>query len=137
MAKKAQLFNDLEAYKAIMMAEDPKEQKKIGRKVKNFDEKVWNVHAKDIVYQGNYYKFTQNKNLKNKLLSTKGTILVEASPFDRVWGIGLDKSNPLVLNRESWRGSNWLGEVLTQVREDLLNDCKFTGIQRKNAKGNA
>ena len=96
----------------------------------------WDEQSKHST-EGNYYKFTQNKNLKNKLLSTKGTILVEASPFDRVWGIGLDKSNPLVLNRESWRGSNWLGEVLTQLREDLLNDCKFTGIQRKNAKGNA
>ena len=64
-------------------------------------------------------QFSQNAKLKEALLATAGTSLVEASPRDRIWGIGLGAKNPKAVDRQKWRGSNWLGEILTQVRQDL------------------
>lgn len=119
MAEKARLFNDEETEKQIMETKSPREQKKLGRKVKNFDVDKWNESAKKIVYTGNKAKFTQNDYLKQKLLETRGTTLVEASPYDKIWGISLPEDDPRALNRETWKGTNWLGEVLTQLRDDL------------------
>jgi len=118
MAQKALLFKDEEAYKKIMIASHPKEQKSLGRTIKNFNISIWQEQAKEIVYQGNYAKFIQHKHLKEILLKTEGT-LVEASPYDRIWGIGLSETDPRALDRKTWLGSNWLGEVLTQVRDDI------------------
>jgi ribA/ribD-fused uncharacterized protein len=122
MAKKALFFGDNDTHKKIMGTTSPKEQKKLGREVKNFNEGQWNKVAKDIVEEGNYAKFSQNKSLKDILLATKGTSLVEASPYDTIWGIGLREGDPLTLNRETWRGTNWLGEVLDKVRDRLINE---------------
>lgn len=122
MAKKALFFGDNDTYKKIMETTSPREQKKLGREVKNFNEGQWNKVAKDIVEEGNYAKFSQNKSLKDILLATKGTSLVEASPYDKIWGIGLREGDPLTLSRETWRGTNWLGEVLDKVRDRLINE---------------
>lgn len=119
MAQKALMFNDKPAHHAIMHSDDPSDQKRLGRNVKNFIKDKWDAAAKDIVYKGNYYKFRQNAKLKEQLLATKGTTLVEASPYDQIWGIGLKEGDPRTLRRETWRGKNWLGEVLTKVRDDL------------------
>lgn len=120
MAKKASVFNDEDTYQKIMESDSPREQKKLGRSVKNFNSDKWEQVAKEIVYEGNYAKFTQNKDLLEKLLATKGTTLVEASPYDRIWGIGLSEHDEDALNRDKWRGLNWLGEILTGLREDIL-----------------
>jgi len=117
---KAMFFNDIDSAKAIMNTNDPSKQKKLGRKVKNFNVKTWSKVARDIVYIGSYCKFTQNESLFEDLERTDGTTLVEASPYDKVWGIGLSEDSPLALKRETWDGKNWLGEVLTEVRKDLL-----------------
>lgn len=120
MAAKARMFQDFSALEKIMRASDPSVQKRTGRTVKSFYADKWNADAKDIVYQGNRAKFTQNPTLLHLLLSTHGTTLVEASPYDKIWGIGLPASDPRALSRETWQGTNWLGEVLTQLREDLM-----------------
>lgn len=121
MAEKARLFSDKKACDLIMKTFDPSTQKKLGRQIKGFDVQVWEKVAKDIVYKGNKAKFTQNPNLKQALLNTKGTTLVEASPYDRIWGIGLAESDPRCKHRTEWQGLNWLGEVLTKLREELLD----------------
>lgn len=120
MYKKALLFNDLQTANAILKTNQPKQQKALGRKVKNFNEQKWNNEAKNIVYNGNKAKFTQNKDLNKLLQETLGLILVEASPTDRIWGIGLGKDDPNRFDETKWLGKNWLGYTLTKVRIDLF-----------------
>lgn len=122
MYGKATLFGDGEIAQQILKTSHPRDQKKLGRKVKDFDVTTWQANAKEIVYQGNYAKFTQNDKLKEVLLATAGTTLVEASPTDKIWGIGLAENDARAHSRETWQGTNWLGEVLTQLREDLLKE---------------
>ncbi|NDI35490.1 NADAR family protein [Chengkuizengella sediminis] len=120
MFMKAKLFEDHLIAEKILKSSSPSDQKKLGRKVKNFDQEIWESNCKKIVYDGNFAKFTQNKQLKQKLLETKGTTIVEASPVDPIWGVGLSEDNPKILNRKTWKGTNWLGEILTQIREDMI-----------------
>jgi ribA/ribD-fused uncharacterized protein len=120
MYSKAKLFGDEEVGAQILSKTMPKDQKALGRQVKNFDVAIWQLHAMDIVYKGNYAKFTQNENLKKHLLKTDGTTLVEASPMDTIWGIGMGADNPKAQDRKTWRGKNQLGEILTKLRDDLL-----------------
>ena len=120
MAEKARLFGDKQAEARIMVSPDPSEQKRFGRQVDGFDVKRWAKVARDIVYKASYAKYTQNPDLLKVLLATKGTTLVEASPQDVIWGIGLRKDDPRALNRSQWKGTNWLGETLTKVRDDIL-----------------
>src|SRR5262249_34939581 len=89
MYSKALLFGDRDTAAKIMAAGTPREQKKLGREVRNFDPKTWDLFREGIVYSGSYAKFTQDADLLAELLATRGTTLVEASPYDRVWGIGL------------------------------------------------
>lgn len=119
MHQKAVLFGDTEIAAAILNAADPKAQKALGRRVSGFDETHWNEVARRIVYVGNRAKFTQNDALKAKILATSGTTLVEASPYDAVWGIGLSATDPRAQSRNTWKGKNWLGEVLTALRDRL------------------
>lgn len=119
MAKKALLFNDEEVLKQILSAGSPAEAKALGREVRNFDSNIWNAVAYSIVVEGNKYKFSQHEKLKEFLLSTKNKILVEASPADTIWGIGLPQDNSKAYNPFDWRGLNWLGFALMEVR-DLL-----------------
>ena len=93
--------------------------KALGRKVRNFDPQVWDKVKYSIVLNGNYYKFTQNKEMMDFLLSTGDKILVEASPLDTIWGIGLDKDNEKAHNIASWRGKNLLGFALMEVRDEI------------------
>lgn len=119
MYHKALTFGDVEISEAIMKTDNPSVQKGLGRQVKNFNADVWNAVAKDIVYQGNMYKFSQNSVLLDVLMSTGTRTLVEASPYDTVWGIGLSEVDAKITPPEEWRGTNWLGEVLTKLRDDL------------------
>lgn len=120
MANKAILFDDRDIYDKIMKSRSPKEQKALGRQVKNFDAEKWNSIAKNIVYEGNKAKFEQNPDMYATLLATHGTTLVEASPYDCVWGIGLAENDPRANDRTQWRGTNWLGETLTNLRQDFI-----------------
>ena len=117
---KAMLFGDTEIAGQILETSNPSKQKALGRKVRNFVPETWEAQAKTIVYKGNYAKFTQNEPLRKFLLDTAGTTIVEAAPNDRIWGIGLAEDDPRAHDRTTWRGKNWLGEVLTKLREDLL-----------------
>lgn len=118
MAQKALLFNDMVIYNKIMKSKSPKTAKALGRKVKNFNEDMWKAHREDIVKQGNLYKFSQNPELKKILLATGDKQLVEASPYDRIWGIGFKKSNALKVDQSEW-GDNLLGKALVAVRTQL------------------
>lgn len=124
MYSKAILFGDEEIAAKILTSREPRQQKQLGRQVRQFDREVWEQQARPIVYEGNYAKFTQNKDLLQTLLATSGTTLVEASPTDRIWGVGLEEDDPRILSRSTWRGTNWLGEVLTELRENLLTASK-------------
>lgn len=116
---KAVLFHDMEIAEKILISTNPRDQKALGRKVHHYDEKIWALFREGIVYTGNYAKFIQNPELKQLLLATRGTTLVEASPYDRIWGIGLGEDDVLAKNRQTWKGLNLLGEILTRVREAL------------------
>ncbi|MCO6561394.1 MAG: NADAR family protein, partial [Gilliamella sp.] len=112
-------FKDIESANAILSIPSSKMQKKLGQTVRNFDENIWNKHKKEIVFEGNYAKFSQNDELKKYLLSTKDKVLAEASPYDKIWGIGLSIDDEMRFNMAKWRGKNLLGEVLMQVRKAL------------------
>jgi len=124
MAHKALLFNDKKAYDLIISTKNPEEAKKEGRKVRNFVESVWEQHCFDIVVRGNYLKFSQNDDLKDFLLNTDDKILVEASPYDKIWGIGLSVQDDMqrLKNPCLWDGKNLLGFALMEVRERLLTE---------------
>lgn len=121
MAHKAKLFNDKSSFDKIISATKPGEVKEIGRKIESFDEVIWNSHKYEIVKQGNIHKFGQDLQLKNYLLSTNDRVLVEASPTDVVWGIGLTQDAKMVENPNTWRGENLLGFALMEVRDHLKN----------------
>lgn len=120
MAEKARLFEDEEMLEKILEARHPKEMKAYGRAVKGFDQQLWEQQRYDIVKRGNLAKFTQDQDLGEVLRNTKQRILVEASPRDRIWGIGMGKSNPDAENPMKWRGQNLLGFALTEVRDQMV-----------------
>lgn len=120
MYGKAKLFGDEEIAARILEARTPKEHKALGRAVRGFEGAVWERERERIVYEGNRAKFTQNAGLLAALEATAGTELVEASPLDRIWGVGLSADNPRIQDPSQWRGLNLLGKVLTRLREDLL-----------------
>ena len=117
MAKKAELFHDNDTLGLILRAEDPREAKALGRQVKNFNTALWNKHCRIIVEQGNYLKFSQNKKLGKFLLSTGDDIIAEASPYDQIWGIGITADE--ARKGTPWRGTNYLGEALMNVRKRI------------------
>ena len=116
MYHKAILFGDVRIAKEILAINHPKEIKALGRKVKNFDEKIWNQNKYEIVKKGNILKFSQNPRLKKELLNTGDSILVEASPFDDIWGIKMGEFDPNRFDPLNWKGQNLLGFGLTEVR---------------------
>ncbi len=120
MAEKARLFGDDVALEKILAAGSPAQAKKLGRTVKGFNEQVWKEKRFQIVVAGNLVKFSQHEALKNFLISTGSKVLVEASPVDRIWGIGMAADDPKAENPEVWRGLNLLGFALMVVRERLL-----------------
>jgi ribA/ribD-fused uncharacterized protein len=119
MAAKARLFKDEMALDKIVHANTPAEAKKLGRTIKNFDPAVWDTHKFEIVVAGNLYKFSQHADLKKFLLNTGNRVLVEASPVDAIWGIGMDANNPDVESPFKWRGENLLSYALMEVRDQL------------------
>jgi len=122
MHGKAVLFDDAEVAAQILAAEHPRQHKALGRKVKRFDDQVWKRERETIVMAASRAKFTQNAELRELLLATQGTTLVEASPYDKIWGIGLAATDPRAQDPKQWRGQNLLGKVLTVLRDELLAD---------------
>lgn len=120
MAAKARLFNDFVNLENILKAKTPSEAKAFGRKVKDFDPQVWQEKAFQIVVNGNLLKFSQNDPLRRFLLATGQRVLVEASPVDNIWGIGLAADHPNAAKPEHWRGDNLLGFALMKARNHLL-----------------
>ena len=119
MYAKALLFGDRVTADRVLAAETPREQQALGRTVRGFDEAVWVLFREGVVYAGNHARFAQNPDQCELLFATRGTRLVEASPHDRVWGIGLAADDPRAQDRSQWLRLNLLGEALTQVREAL------------------
>lgn len=119
MAEKAHLFGDHEIREKILQKTPPKDVKDLGRQIRGFDPQVWDAQKYNIVRQGNYLKFSQNEELKQFLLQTTNKILVEASPVDAIWGIGLAEDHPDARNPGKWRGENLLGFALMEVRDQL------------------
>lgn len=120
MAEKARLFKDNEILEKIMKSTHPKQMKDFGRKVKNFDEDLWCEKRYSIVVKGNYAKFSQNEELKQFLNNTNERVLVEASPYDKIWGIGMSADDHNIENPLMWKGRNLLGFALMEVRDQLI-----------------
>lgn len=119
MYQKACVFGDLETAVKVLESTNPKEQKSLGRSVKGFNDGVWNLLMIDIVRVGNLAKFTQNPELGDYLLETGDLVIVEASPYDKIWGIGMGMTDAGIDNPKNWKGLNLLGHVLNTVRDDV------------------
>ena len=119
MAQKAKLFKDPVTFDEIMKEYNPKKIKDLGRKVGNFDANKWNAIKYDIVKNGNLLKFKQNDKFRKLLQEVNVRTLVEASPYDLIWGVGLLQENDLILNENNWRGENLLGKAITEIALDL------------------
>lgn len=123
MYQKAVLFADYETAKKILKLQysNPHDYKKLGRQVKGFDQHIWEQHKVDIVRRGCELKFTQDNELCHALLATDGTILVEASPYDKIWGIKLAEDDPRAQDPRQWKGQNLLGFILTDIRDRIIS----------------
>jgi len=126
MAQKAMLFKDQDTFKKIMATTDPKEQKTLGRQVKNFVPLIWDTYSTMVIYDGSIYKYSQNEKHRKTLLDTGDTILVEASPYDAIWGIKMGVDNPSINDMNLWQGENRLGFILTKVREVIKDEMAHT-----------
>lgn len=119
MWRKALLFDDVDVASRVLAASSPGEAKALGREVSGYSEEKWVSSRLEIVIEGNLAKFGQDPALRDFLLGTGSRVLVEASPLDRVWGIGLTADDPRALDPASWLGLNLLGEALMEVRSRL------------------
>lgn len=121
MAEKALLFGDYEIHQKIIESEKAGKVKELGRQVKYFNQRVWEENRYDIVIRGNFHKFSQNPDLSEFLIKTKNQVLVEASPVDIIWGIGLAQNEDNAEIPYLWNGLNLLGYALMETR-DILNE---------------
>ncbi len=119
MYNKAMTFKDYGTAQDIMDAESPSQQKALGREVEGFDKNIWDSVCMSIVYRGNLAKFSQNEELKKELLSTDRKIIVEASPHDKIWGIGMGEFDEGIEDPSNWKGLNLLGQAIMLVRNQL------------------
>jgi len=116
---KALVFNDIRRATLILKAETPYECKKHGKLVLKFEEGLWDLNKKRIMYKACLLKFQSHEKLKEFLLDTQSLILAEASPYDKTWGIGLNSENPNAYDMEKWVGRNLLGKILMKVRKKI------------------
>jgi ribA/ribD-fused uncharacterized protein len=130
MAHKALLFGDRISFEKIISCNKPGEAKELGRQVLNYDEDVWNTKKFDIVRLGNIHKVNQNAAFAGHLINTGDRILVEASPVDAIWGIGLSQDSKDIDNIYAWRGQNLLGFALMEVRDFLKQFGLFEPIDK-------
>ncbi|UFQ18365.1 MULTISPECIES: NADAR family protein [Streptomyces] len=123
MAAKARLFDDAGAERAVLAARTPAEAKNAGRLVRGFDEAIWARERFGVVVTGSVHKFASDPALRDFLLGTGERVLVEASPLDRVWGVGLAADDPRIQDPEKWRGANLLGFALMGARGRLQREA--------------
>ena len=123
MAQKARLFDDGATLREILKARTPQAAKSLGRAVRGFSEDRWGAARYQIVVEGNFAKFSHHDDLHRYLVSTGDRVLVEASPVDRVWGVGLAKDDKRATTPSRWRGLNLLGFALMEVRDQLERDA--------------
>jgi len=122
MVQKALFFKDRATARKVMDVKDPKEQKALGRSIENFDETDWACVARGIVKAGLKAKFAQSVLLKLELEGTAGRVLVEASPYDKIWGVGMSGDDPDITDMNKWKGLNWLGFLLTDLRVEMIGE---------------
>ncbi|MBN3785633.1 NADAR family protein [Burkholderia sp. Ac-20353] len=120
MYAKAMLFEDLATASQILAASSPREHKRLGRVVRGFDNVAWERSRESIMFVGCREKFRQNADLAVALREMGTTTLVEASPYDRIWGVGLGETDPRIADPSNWQGSNLLGKTLMRVRDVLF-----------------
>lgn len=131
MAGKARTFGDEEMLQKILAAGTPGEAKKLGRQVRGFTKEGWDAVKRGLVAAGNLLKFGQNEAMGEFLLQTGQRIIVEASPRDRIWGIGLGPNNPAAENPYNWRGQNLLGFALMEVRDWMAEHGPYVPEKRE------
>jgi ribA/ribD-fused uncharacterized protein len=150
MARKAHLFGDVDTLKRILTIQPPegntayfeggkrgkfqdvpRAQKAAGRDVMPFDQAKWEAECLPAVLTGNYYKFSQNASALATLMNTEHRLLVEGASYDRIWGVGLDWSDPKIENKANWRGQNLLGETLMTLRSIFVEISKTPLTPRK------
>jgi ribA/ribD-fused uncharacterized protein len=128
MHQKATLFNDEVIAKEILQTDDVARIKSLGRQVSNFVEGVWITNRENIVFEGLLCKFSQNKDLESKLLSTENQVIAECAVRDRIWGIGLSMRDENRFHQEKWEGQNLLGKQLMRAREHLKETVTTTNL---------
>lgn len=117
MAEKARCFGDADTEQAILRTTNPKDIKALGRAVRNYVDERWVAVRPEVVTRACIAKFSQNEALRRQLLATGDKLIVEASPVDAIWGIGLAENDPRALDPQQWRGQNLLGIALMKARE--------------------
>lgn len=128
MFEKAVYFDDVEIASLILEEPDPRKAKILGRGVKHFDEKAWDEVCVSSMMKAIEYKFMQNELLKNELLKYNDKTFVEASPYDKKWGVGLSEDDPLILDSSNWKGKNLLGECLTNLASMFTNKISYANL---------
>ncbi len=123
MYQKAKIFGDDETAQKILTSTSPKEVKDLGRKVKNYNDTVWNGVRQIVVYEGLKAKFEQNPDLAKQLLDTGDDILVECNPYDNIWAIHMTEDDPRIQDISQWQGQNLLGFTLMLVRTYLKKEA--------------
>lgn len=119
MYQKAMYFEDYDIAKKILEVREPLDAKRLGRRVKNYNDDLWCMKRELVMEEAVYHKFSNNKRLLDKLLKAEGKF-VEASPYDTVWGIGMSKYDKDVLDPAKWKGLNLLGKILDSVKVQLM-----------------
>lgn len=122
---KAMFFGDAETAAKILAEPDPKEVKKLGRAVKGYVDAQWAANRLRFMRRGLLEKARQNPEIKEQLLATGHRVLVEASPYDPIWGIGLSENDPRALEPAQWRGQNLLGQAWMWVRAELRAEMEL------------
>ena len=117
MAEKARVFKAEDIHAKILREQSPRKVKALGRQIENFDEAVWDAHKYDVVVRGNIHKFSQHADHGVFLKNTGKQVLVEASPVDKIWGVGLAQDDPMIEEPSKWQGQNLLGFALMSVRD--------------------
>jgi ribA/ribD-fused uncharacterized protein len=131
MFKKAEYFRDTKVLLEIMDSKDPAKQKQLGRTVSGFDSQDWDKVCRRFMYEAVHLKFSQNEFLKKHLLESVGMENVEASPYDDIWGIKLRESDYRASIKSEWKGKNWLGIILDEVRDELVKELPMSETRYK------
>jgi hypothetical protein len=137
MFLKAVLFKDVETAQLIVDNQSPPSVKGLGRQIKNFDQAVWDREKEECMYIACMLKFTRDQDMMEYLLGTNDLMIVEASPVDKIWGIGLAPDDPKAGDEKNWTGQNLLGKVLMRVRAEIVSELvkQAEDMMKENQKG--